>query len=47
MHTYIILNTLLALCSSNMFRIQGVLLIHFHSQINKMYTHFVDLAVKI
>jgi hypothetical protein len=47
MHSYIILTTLLALCYSNMFRIQGVELIHFHSKISKMYTYFVDMAVKI
>ena len=43
MHTYIIYIILLVFCSPNMFRpskchIQGVQLIHFHSQINKMCT---------
>jgi len=47
MHTYVILTTLLALCYSDVFRIQGKRLIHFHSQINKIHKHFVQLAVKM
>jgi hypothetical protein len=43
MYTLIIHTTLLAICYSNMFRpskshLQGELLIHFHSQDNKMCT---------
>ena len=45
MHSFIIYITLLALCYSNMFRssnghLQGVGLVHFHSQINKMCTRY-------
>jgi hypothetical protein len=51
MHTYIIHITLLALCYSFMFRpskghLQGVQLIHFHSQINKLCTRCKILEVK-
>ena len=42
MHTYIISTTLLTLCHSDMFQLskdhlQGVRLIHFHNNINKIF----------
>jgi len=42
----------IALCYTNMFRpskghLQGVRILYFHNQINKMCIHFVDLAMKM
>jgi len=50
-HTYAIHATLLALCYCNVFRpskghLQRKRLIHFRSQINKMYTRRTVLEVK-